>query len=474
MGQFCSKWVINHKPEAILFILFLVYCLYFTITSFLRLDNFHAGRLDLGNMVQTVWNTMQGRIFLFTNPDGTNTLSRLAFHADFLLVFLSPLYAIWPHPKMLLLIQTFVVGSGAFFVYVIGKSIIKNKNIALTFALTYLLNPAIQRTNLYDFHAVTLATTFLLGTYYFYIKKNYKYFALFALLSALCKEQIWLIIALFGILLFIQQKKRLLGATVSLGSIGIFYFLIWYAIPQALGSQHFALAYYSDFGDSPSKVILTVLLSPQKILNIIFQPNRINYLIQLFSPHGYLSLLSPAFLLFAIPDLLINLLSSKQLFRELYYQYTATISPFIFIAAIQSVVLIKKKVPSIPSTLFIFYLLITSLFTAYLYGPLPGSIKQDVEMFTTPIKNQAFIRKYLSSIPEKYSVAATNNVGSHLSQREKIYILPLGIDTADMVIFLRIGGKEKGLIQKLKNNPNYELTIEKGEFVVFKKRVISK
>jgi len=470
MWLFSLKWITAHGHEIILFTLFLAYCLYFTITSFFRFDNFHAGRLDLGNMVQTVWNTMQGRIFLFTNPDGTTTISRLAFHADFLLVFLSPLYAIWPHPKMLLLIQTFVVGAGAFFVYAIGKSIIKNKNIALAFAFTYLLNPAIQRTNLYDFHAVTLATTFLLGTYYFYLKKNYKYFAIFALLSALCKEQIWLIIALFGILLFIQQKKRLLGVIVFLVSIGIFYFLIWYAIPKTLGSQHFALSYYSDFGDSPSKVILTVLLSPQKILSIILQPNRIDYLIQLFSPHGYLSLLSPVFLLFTIPDLLINLLSSKQLFRELYYQYTANISPFIFIAAIQSIALIKKKIPSMPSALFIFYLLIASLSTAYLYGPLPGAVKQDVEMFTKPIKNQEFISQYLAGIPEKYSIAATNNVGSHVSQREKIYVLPSGIDTADMVIFLRIGSEEKPLVQKMKNNPNYELTLEKGEFIVFEKK----
>lgn len=460
-----------HRHILILFLLFIAYCLYFAATSFFRFDNFHTGRFDLGNMDQAVWNTINGRIFQSSNENGV-ILSRLSSHADFMLILLSPFYLIWSHPKMLLLIQTLIVGSGAFFVYAIGKSIIKNKNIALVFAFTYLLNPAIQRTNLYDFHAVVLATTFLLGTYYFYIKKNYKLFTLFAIMSALCKEQIWLIIALFGILLFIKQKKRLLGITVFLASVGIFCFLIWYAIPQARGSQHFALSYYSDFGDSPSKIILTVLLSPQKILSIIFQPNRVNYLIQLFSPHGYLSLLSPLYLLFAIPDLLINLLSSNHLFRELYYQYTANISPFIFIAAIYSIALIKKKFPRIPSVFFIFYLLISSFYAAYLYGPLPGAVRQDVEMYTKIIPNQKFIREYLASIPEKYSVAVTNNVGSHVSQREQIYVIPSGVDVADMVIFLRIGSREKDLIKKLKNNPNYQLVMEKGEFVVFKKKLL--
>lgn len=471
MWTFSLKWITAHRPEAILFVLFLIYCLYFTVTSFFRFDNFHTGRFDLGNMDQTVWNTINGKIFQASNDNGI-VISRLSSHADFMLILLAPSYLLWGNPKMLLLIQTFIVGVGVFFVYAIAKSIIENNKIALAFAFTYLINPAIQRTNLYDFHAITLATTFLFGTYYFYLKKNYKYFVLFALLSALCKEQVWLIIAFFGILLFIQQKKRLLGIIIFLVSIGFFYFIIWYAIPQISGSQHFALSYYSEFGESPIKIVMTVLLSPQKIINIIFQKDRIDYLIQLFSPHGYLSLLSPISLLFATPDFLINLLSSKQLFRELYYQYTASISPFVFIAAIQSIAFIKKKIPHMPSTLFILYLLTTSLFTAYFYGPLPGAAKQDVEMFTNPIKDKEFINKYLADIPKKYSIAATNNVGSHISQREKVYVLPLGIDAADMAILLRIGSEEKPMIQKLKNNSNYELVIEKGEFFVFKKKTI--
>lgn len=465
------KWIATHKSEVFLFILFIAYFLYFTITSFSRFDNFITGRFDLGNMDQAVWNTINGRIFQTSSEDGV-IASRLFAHADFMLILLSPFYLLWSHPKMLLLIQTFIVGSGAFFVYAIGKTIIKNKKIALVLAFTYLLNPAIQRANLYDFHAVTLVTTFLLGTYFFYLKKNYKYFILFALLSALCKEQIWLIIALFGVLLFIQQKKRLFGAIVFLVSIGFFYFLIWYAIPQVRGSQHFALSYYSDFGDSPTSIILNALLSPQKILSTIFQQNRIDYLIQLFFPHGYLSLLSPLTLLLAIPDLLINLLSNRQLFRELYYHYTAAISPFIFIAAIQSIALIKKKIPSISPNLFIFYLLINSFYAAYLYGPLPGAVRQDVEMYTKQVKDREFISKYLAGILKKYSIAATNNVGSHVSQREKISVLPRGIESADIVIFLGIGSGEKIMIQKLKNNPSYKLAVERGEFFVFKKKTI--
>ena len=132
-------------------VLVLIYIVYFTNTTFLRHDNFFSGRFDLGNMDQTVWNTIHGRIFELTNPNGTNITSRLSFHADFILVLLSPLYFMWENPKMLLLIQTIILSIGAVFVYLISQKILKSKNLSLTLGFIYLINPAVNHSNLFDF-----------------------------------------------------------------------------------------------------------------------------------------------------------------------------------------------------------------------------------------------------------------------------------------------------------------------------------
>src|SRR5207253_1994394 len=118
-------------------------------------------------------------------------------------------------------------------------------------------------------------------------KKRYTLFLLFAILGALCKEELWLIVAIFGLLVFFAHKKRLFGSLLFIGCVGMFYFLFWYAIPQTLGSQHFALAYLSDFGDSPTKVLKSILLSPNKIFQTMLEPSQISYLTQLFQPVGY-------------------------------------------------------------------------------------------------------------------------------------------------------------------------------------------
>lgn len=359
-----EKVISTYPQVTLLMLLSCIYMLYFTIVSFLRYDNFYTGRFDLGNMAQTVWNSLHGRIFMLTDPNGTQQISRLAYHADFILILLAPLYALWQNPKMLLLIQTFVVVAGAFFLYIIVRDLLKNRNIALVFAFSYLLNPSVQRANIYDFHAVTLVTTFFFAMYYFFLKKRYVWFIVFALLAGLCKEQIWLIIALFGLLVFFLHKKRILGVALFLISIGMFYYLIWIAIPQALGAQHFALAYFSDYGDSPTQVVKGIVLSPNKIILTILEPTRLAYLNDLFMPVGYLILLFPFFLVFAGPDLLIDLLSSNPQLHEIYYQYTTTITPFVFLGAIYAILWLRKvKIKSLHVSLtqrnvfFMIYLL---------------------------------------------------------------------------------------------------------------------
>src|SRR3989344_3848184 len=308
-----KKFIFKHRYEICLLFFVSLYILYFTTASFLKHDNFYTARFDLGNMDQVVWNTLHGRIFEFTDStaaQGDGIVSRLVFHADFILILLAPLYLIWENPKMLLLTQTIVLAFGSIFVYLISKEVLKNKQISLIFAFAYLINLAVNWVNLYDFHPVALATTFLLAAFYFLIKKRYFLLVLFLILAGICKEQIWVINFLFGLYIVYKHKNMLLGTTISLVSLVIFYLLVWKLIPGVRAEDHFALKFYSDYGESPTDIIKNILFSPGKVWETILKPDRLDFIKQLFLPLGYLSLLAPVFLIFAAPDLLIDLLSS--------------------------------------------------------------------------------------------------------------------------------------------------------------------
>lgn len=455
------------------------YILYFSSASIARYDNYYTGRFDLGNMDQTVWNTTQGRIFQLTDPNGTEIISRLAFHADFFLILLAPLYKVWPDPKLILLVQSVVLGFGALFVYLIAKKILGNKTISLIFAASYLINPGVNYSNLYDFHSVTLATTFLLGAFYFMLQKQYIWFVIFSILSGSTKENIWLILSFFGIYTLLREKisvKKILALIFSLVCIGIFYYLVWIAIPAARGGNHFALSYYSDFGDNPTSIVKNALFSPQKILFSVIQPDRIVYIFQLFFPLGFLSLGSPLLLIFSAPDFFITLMSNNTQLRQIYYHYTAAITPFIFISAIYGAKNIIEYFPKY-SSVTICYLLFATCYSVYAYGPLPGAKNPSTLMFTDRLQNKEIIDQFISKIHKNYSVAATNNVGSHLSHRQRIYTIPQGLDKADIIVFLLNDPSAQPslatqiqMADNLRGDNKFELLFEKDDFVVFKRK----
>ncbi len=462
--------------EIVLIFLLVLYIVYFTLASIARYNNFYTGRFDLGNMDQTVWNTSQGRIFQLTNPNGTDIISRLAFHADFFLILLSPFYLLWPDPKILLLLQTVVIGCGAVFVFLLAKDILKNKKIGLLFALLFLINPSVEHMNLYDFHAVTFATTFLLATFYFLQKRRYALFVFFALLSASTKEQIWIIVVLLGLYTIFITKKKILGLLMTIFSLFLFYYLVWHAIPTARGAKHFALSYYSDFGESPTAIIKNIIVFPQKTLTTILQFDRLHYILQLFLPVGFLSFFSPLTLIFLFPDLFINLLSNNAQLREIYFQYTAAITPFVFISGIFGLKTLTKIFAKIPLFYYEALLVIAAVVSAYLYGPLPGARNPNLDMFTKPQKDKTIITYYLAHIPKSQSVAATNNLGSHLSHREKIFTIPVGIDKADVIAFLLDDPfaqpspqAQRKMVESLKKNSQYSVLFDNDEFILFQK-----
>lgn len=478
-----ENFLVKNKALVILSLFVLLYIFYYTTASFLRYDNFYTGRFDLGNMDQTLWNTVHGRFFLFTNPDGTETISRLAFHSDFILALLSPLYLLWESPKMLLLLQTIILGIGAYFVFLISKKLLNNDSISLVLSVAYLINPAVGFVNLYDFHAVALATTFLLASYYFFLKRNYPLFTLFIFLAAITKEQVWALVTIFGVFIlaraYMEKKiwrsfEIMYGVILLLIGIPISYILIDKVIPYFRGNEHFALEFYSDLGSSTSDIIKNSILNPLSVVARIFEVERFEFLLQLLLPLGLLSLLSPVILVFAAPDVLISLLSNNPALYRIYYQYTAVITPFIFISAIYSIRFLKNRFNFNLKALSL-YILFFALLAQYLTGPLPGSKRPNIDMFTKQLESRKEIDNFLASIPKEAKVAATNNAGSHLSQREHIYTLPIGEEEADYLIYLLRhgwsvnGDEEQRAIERLKSDPNFELIYQLENFFAFKR-----
>jgi uncharacterized membrane protein len=183
----------------------LIYSIYFSVYSILRYRYFSTGIFDLGNMNQTLWNTLHGHFFMETDPTGSGKLvSRISDHADFLLLLITPLYMIFSSPRMLLILQAVVVALGAIPVFLYTQEKTKSSFYPSLFAVLYLLMPSVEHPNLFDFHAVTLSMTPILFSFYFLYKRRYKSALPFIILSLMAKEEVGFTICIMVLYFFLR------------------------------------------------------------------------------------------------------------------------------------------------------------------------------------------------------------------------------------------------------------------------------
>ena len=361
--QMTNKFQIsNFKFQIILWIFILAFIVVFSYLSIKRYRTLNSYYYDLGIMNQVVYNTSKGRFLEMTNQDLKKNVSRLAIHFDPILAIFAPFYKIYEGPEVLLIGQALILGLGAWAVFLISEKILKKKFISMIFVLSYLFYFPVQRAVIFDFHAVTLATTFLLFALYFDVLKHYNAFFIFTFLSLLTKEHIGLVVFLLGIYLFFIKKEKKVGLITSFLGISFFVLTVYFIIPNFRGSEHFASNYFSDISSR---------------LNYIIR-NGYAYSKTLIYPM-FFSLFSPLTLLISAPEWLINIISSNPNMRSILFHYNSVIVAFLFYSLILGYKNFDRLVKNnlIKRIVFVLFIIL-SLRSIYKFNPVPSSVKYPV------------------------------------------------------------------------------------------------
>jgi uncharacterized membrane protein len=440
----------SRLAQSLVWMLIILYTLLFASMSIRQHEAFQTGS-DLGVYDQVVWNTIHGRLFRFTVEGLTISLAQ---HVEPILLPISLFYLIYSSPKTLLVLQTIAIALGAWPLYLLAREKLRSEFGGIVFAAAYLLSPALEAANLFDFHAVSLTPTFLLWAFYFLEKEKAPWFIVFSVLAMSCKEEMPLIIAMMGLYAFFLRKRRVLGAAMILAAVIWFYVAVYIVIPWAnpQGKSQY-LTYYTDWGSDPLEIALTVI--SQRAWWLIFNKDNLDYLFRLLLPLAFLPLFYLPILLIALPSLAINLLSSKMLMHRLErFHYVAPIVPFVVLAAIWGAGFLtqrlEKRVPGggkSLSYLFPCLVLVCSLGYHRYRGFSPLSAQFRLPVVT---EHHRLIHKFADVIPPTASLSAQFSLNPHLSQRENIYVYP---NTKDVeYIFLDISY----LVTERSNKDNYQ------------------
>jgi uncharacterized membrane protein len=412
------------RPRVLLWASMASYAAGFGALSSLRHDSFETGRFDLGNMVQAVWSTAHGRPLRVTNLHGEQ-VSRLAAHFDPLLAAFAPLWWVWPSPHMLLAAQALLVALGALPVYWLAQKHLRSDHAAAGFALAYLLFPATQWMTLNEFHPVALACPFLLFAFWYLDEDRLLPFAIFALLATLTKEEIPLVLAGLGVWYALSRRRWLAGGAIAFAGLALAVLAVDVVVPHFHGAASHFYGRYRDVGGSPRGIVRTAVTDPWRLLSTAFDHRGSHYLLHLALPLALLPLLAPLVLVAAVPELVLNLLSSAETQTSIHYHYAAAEIAVLVAAAILGAGRLGRL-----SRLAAPAALAAAIVGNFVLGPLPvwqwlpqgQKLRADAAHVSG---HDRIATRALRVIPRDGSVTATNSLGAHLSERRRILSFPL-------------------------------------------------
>jgi uncharacterized membrane protein len=468
-------------PGVLLWGAIAAYATAFSALSILRHRAFQTGRFDLGNMVQAVWSTAHGDLLQITSLRG-DQISRLAAHFDPILAAFAPLWLVWPSPDLLLVTQAVAIALGALPVYWLAHKHVGSQHAALGFALAYLLYPPTQWLTLNEFHPVALACPLLLFAIWYLDEGRLLPFAIFAALAVTTKEEIGLVVAGLGLWYAFAHRRRAEGAAIFALGTAVALIAIEVVVPHfnRAGSSSF-FSRYSEVGGSPSGIVHTAVHHPWKIVTTAVTGRGLGYLARLLLPLGLLTLFAPLFLLAAVPELAINLLSAATTQTSIRFHYTAGLIPVLVAGSIFGAARLLRDRPQLRVPLAT-GALVLALAANYALGAIPlwryfpGG--EQAQAYAARVsRHDHLAAQALRMIPAHAIVSATNTLGAHLSARHRILSFPYIQDATWVAADETSPGYADRLaplptavqLSWLRRNPEWRLVFERDGILIFRR-----
>ncbi len=432
--------LVRFSPYALVLVFVIVY-------SALQLGKYESFNIYGGDFAlfdQLVWNTMHGRLYMNTVLSDVPLI--LGQHFSLILAVLVPLYAVASDPRILVVTPVVVAGVTALLLYWYGR---RQVGAALSFviAAAFLLSPGLERMALNQFYEIMLAMPVLLLTATFLLERQYSRFVLCLVVLFICKEDIPLVAAAFGLYIVVVQRKYVLGATLMAVGVVWFILLIQYIMPHFQGTSSYFYfqqggygnGQYSYLGSSLGDMLKTMLTRPDLVLPHVFEDSKVDTMLKLIVPLGLLPFAAPEIMVLALPTLTYVMLSEEPKFALGTHHYSL-VFPFLMLAIVVGLRRISGWIErrySAGATLSFriaagVFLLVVSVCNYYLYSTGPFSRDFPAARYT-PDAHSSLASTVAGMIPPGAAVAAQMELLPHVAEREQIYMPPgiLCLSTAD-------------------------------------------
>lgn len=437
---------------------------------------------DQGIFNQVFWNGSHGRFFQssLSSQLSTNVVHhgevpevyyhRLGQHFTPALLLWLPLYALFPSPVTLTVLQVVLVTAGGLVLYVLARQYLEPP-LAVMITVSYYCANAVLGPTLSNFHDICQIPLFMFGMLLAMEKRWWWLFWVLAVLTLTVREDGGISLFSVGFYLVVSKRYPRIGLAVCTLSFGYMIVLTNLIMPLFSKdiSQRFMLERFGQYAEgseaSTLEIIWGMVSNPWRLVVELFTPffGTIKYLLGQWLPLAFIPAVSPASWMVAGFPLLKLFLGKGMSVLAINIRYAMTVVPGLFYGAIlwwsgqsdfkfwisglKSKILKQKsepdnlsnlpaepkpKTPSRPFRQFWIFCLSLSLFFSIASSPnrtfyflLPDSYSPWVYVSLTEQWSRVpAIRSLLAQIPPTASVSATTYLVPHLSGRREIIRFP--------------------------------------------------
>ncbi|MCX7597043.1 MAG: DUF2079 domain-containing protein, partial [Fischerella sp.] len=329
--------------------IFFSLCLLFTLH---RYYSFYAS-FDQGIFNQVFWNNLHGRFFqsslsssLSTNVVHAGEVATVYYHrlgqhfTPALLLWL-PIYALFPSPVTLTVLQVILVTAAGLVLYVLARQYLKPPLAVMITASFYSANAVIGPT-LSNFHDISQIPLFVFTLLLAMEKRWWWLFWLMAVLILAVREDAG--VGLFGVGVYMILSKRFprTGFGVCVLSFGYMLALTNLIMPLFSKdiSQRFMLERFGQYADgeeaSTLEIIWGMISNPLRLIVELVTPidRTIKYLLGHWLPLAFVPAVAPAAWTIAGFPLLKLLLGKGESVLSITIRYALTVVPGLFYGSI--------------------------------------------------------------------------------------------------------------------------------------------
>jgi uncharacterized membrane protein len=376
---------------------------------------------DLGIFTNAVRTLADGKSFM-----PYRGMDVLGHHFNAILYLLAPVSWLGGGSRALSLIQVGVLCLGAWPAYLLGRDRMGFADPArsgFVVAVVYLLHPTVSGLSWWMFHPESLALPALLFLWWAATNERWKLCIACAVFVALCREDLLLALALFGLVIAVvlrhAPRAKTVGGFMAVVSMAGWLVVTQIVMPARIGTDepYYVKDFWGHLGNTMPEVITTALTSPARATEQVRGTEGLAFAATLIAPTGGTALLNPLTLLPAGPQVAAVVLSNDDDSRQVWHHHGAMYLSFSIISMVEFLRRVRAKRLRLAEFgqkwvigwAFVSWLVMTPLSTG---------------QWTSPNATSAAMQRAVRQIPDGAVVAATVTPGNLVAERETAYTWP--------------------------------------------------